>query len=147
MDLRSSSSLSNCQRDLDSDCLLHNLLCLSHFQLRCNVFLRAGSLRTQHRSEHRYNRSVCVGSDLFSFYSIHLIMKSSCFRVKSLGKSSDCVDFAKSMDLLDLSENIKFSPISIFNSFYKLGYNYNYHSKSSVLDFKLMAKSWILRLI
>ena len=51
-----------------------------------------------------------------------------------MDKSSDCVDFIKSMDLSDWSENIQIFPNS-FNFFYKFGDNYNYNSKSSVLDF------------
>ena len=76
------------------------------------VFVRAGSLRTQHRSEHILQVCLCWVIS-FDFYSIHLIMKSSRFwgkilrfPYKSLDKSSDCVDFTKSMDLLDLSEHI-----------------------------------------
>ena len=71
----------------------------------------------EHRSDSDYSCLFWIIS--FDFWSIHLnlIMKSFMvwgeilrFPSKSLGKSSDCADFTKSMDLSDLSENISIFP-------------------------------------
>ena len=114
---------------VDRGCLLHNL-----FSSDCPTEISAGGVQfekldlswTQHRSDSDYS---CMCQIIFfNFYSIHLniIMKSSHFwgeilgfLCKSLDKSSDCMDFTKSMDLswVDLSI-FKFSPISIFNLFF-----------------------------
>ena len=98
---------------LDS-CLLHNLWIVP---LSLQIVFHWKLDFHEHGSDSDH-RSVCCGSLLFNFYSIHhFIMKSSVvcseilgFPSKSLDKSSDCVDFTKSMDLSDLSEYIEISP-------------------------------------
>ena len=71
VDLRSSSTLSGCQfHSWDSDCLLHNLCCLSHWQTEICRWCFWELDLSEHRSEHR---SVCVGSISFNFWSIHPI--------------------------------------------------------------------------
>ena len=101
------------------------------------VFLRP--FRTQIWTDWCGRGSVCQINFLFSILFIwswnpHVCGEILRFLSKSLGKSSDCVDFTKSMDLSDLSECLQF-----FNSQFWFIINLNYQSKfkfqSGDLDF------------
>ena len=99
---------------VDRDCLIHNLCVGPTFT---QIVVSESWIFQDTDLDLTQITAVCVRSFplisilFISSWNLHVWGEILEFPYKSLDKSSDCVDFTKSRDLLDWSENIKFSSI------------------------------------